>query len=454
MRKSAATLILLVSAGLLTWSAPAQEMAGGIVFARQRSFRIPFDPGEGSTRLRQLQLYVSTDQGRTWQPSATAPPDQRHFRFLADRDAYYWFAVQTQDVQGRLFPATMDGAQPSLKVVIDTTPPAVTLQPLAPRGNEVGVAWEIRDDNLDLSLPEAVRLEYRTPANPAWIPLSVPAGAAQFFWNPRSPGAVEVKLQVRDRAGNANLAGTTVQQGGAPLFESRPQQNLDNPFEQRPAAPVQLPPGTQRKLVNSKRISLGYELKEVGPSGISTVELWYTIDGRSWNKYPVRFGEDPAQKNIVFDVAGEGVYGITLVAKSGVGLGDKAPQIGDPPQIWIEVDLTRPETKLHGVLVGQGADKGKLAVTWSARDRNLAGQPITLSYAEQADGPWTTIAEKLPNTGRYVWPMPEQVPYQFHVRVEAADLAGNVGQDVTESLVKVDLSQPKVKILEVAPAGQ
>src|SRR5438093_543980 len=157
---------------------------------------------------------------------------------------------------------------------------------------------------------------------------------------------------------------------------------------------------------------------------------------------------------IVFEVAGEGVYGITLVAKSGVGLGERPPQVGDRPQLQIEVDTTKPSVRLQDVVVGQGMDKGKLSVTWSASDRNLLPEPIGISYSQTPTGPWTPIGERMVNTGRYVWNMPQQVPYQFHLRVEAVDRAGNVGEAITPHLIKVDLSQPKAKILDVSPAGQ
>ena len=58
------------------------------------------------------------------------------------------------------------------------------------------------------------------------------------------------------------------------------------------------------------------------------------------------------------------------------------------------------------------------------------------------------------NNGRYVWTMPERVPYQFHVKVEAADLAGNVGEAITSHMVKVDLAQPRVNIITVEPAAK
>jgi hypothetical protein len=182
--------------------------------------------------------------------------------------------------------------------------------------------------------------------------------------------------------------------------------------------------------------------------------LWYTQDGRSWSKYPLRFGDDPTQKNIVFDVAGEGIYGITLVAKSGVGLGVRPPQLGDRPQLWIEVDLTKPVVQIQSVTVGEGADKGKLFITWAARDKNMSRQPIHIAYSEQQAGPWTTVAERQANTGRHVWTLPERIPYQFYLRVQARDLAGNSGEAITPQMVKVDLSQPRVHILNVEPAGK
>jgi hypothetical protein len=205
-------------------------------------------------------------------------------------------------------------------------------------------------------------------------------------------------------------------------------------------------------MVNSKTIRLNYKIEEQGPSGVSSVQLWYTQDGRNWQKHQ----EIPEAKSpLVFDVHAEGLYGFTLVVRSGVGLGESPPQVGDPPQVWVEVDLTKPSVQILGVDVGRGPDKGKLTITWRAVDKNMAAQPITVSYAQQKDGPWTVIEKNLENTGRHVWQMnPSTVPYKFFVRVEAVDKAGNVGSADTEKHVIVDLAQPKGVILEVEPAGR
>jgi len=446
-------LLVLFACGLLLGTSRAQDHAApaDALFSNYRHFRIPFSAGPGKARLKQLQLFFSTDQGRTWQPAAIAAPDQEFFRFICDRDGQYWFTVQTLDQDNRYFPPSMDAAQPSLKVIVDTQPPTVQLRPLAARGQEVGVAWDVRDEHLDARQPDSLRLEYRAAGAPNWTMLPVNPLAGQHYWDPQINGQLEVRAKARDRAGNVAEAATNVGPGvgGAEPFPNAGGHEAAGPL------PAGFANATNKRLVNNRRVSLNYELEKVGPSGVASIELWFTQDGRSWNRFPLHKEESgPAPKPLVFEVNGEGIYGFTLVAKSGVGLGERPPQVGDPPQVWVEVDLTKPAVQLLGVLVGQGAEKGKLSVGWVARDKNLGRDPITLSYAEQQTGPWTAMAGKLPNSGRYVWTMPEPVPYQFYVRVEAADLAGNVGEAVTTELVKVDLAQPKVKILNVEPAGK
>ncbi len=457
MRRCSVLLIVLALCGLRPLSAPGQDVVGGVIQSRYRTFRIPFNVGSGAAQIRQVQLYVSTNQGQSWQPAANAPPDQKHFRFVAERDGLYWFAVQTLDLDNRVNPPTMQGATPSLRVMIDTVPPQVQLQALAPQGDKVGVSWDIRDENLEFIANDTVRLEYRPAGGQNWIPLNLPIGSTQLYWNPQTPGPVEVRLQARDRAGNTAQTTTNVSLAGNQGLAANPNAGGNaipgNQGFQPYVGSQEIANGPaehERKFVNSKRVTLNFELKDVGPSGVSALELWYTNNGRSWNKSPQRF-EDPKQSPITVDLEGEGIYGISLCAKSGVGLGERPPQLGDRPQLWIEVDLTKPVVQLHNVTVGNGPDKGKLTVTWSARDKNLHKKPITMSFGEKETGPWTTFAEHLDNSGRHVWTMPKEVPYQFFVKVEAVDLAGNVGEAITDGLVKVDLSTPKVKILNVEP---
>lgn len=446
-------VMCLLASGLGGADALAQEPGANVIFFQLRSFKIPFKT-EQQRGVVQVRLYVSTDQGRHWTYTAMAAPEDQQFRFSTPTDGYFWFAVQTVDTQGKPYPATEE-LRANLRVIVDTVAPTVNVQALPTRANEVGVAWTVRDDNLDLNLPDALRVEYRPAGGFNWIPLAVQPGASQVHWNPLANGPIEVRVQARDRAGNLGEDKINLQ-NGAGIGAVAP------PFSNQVGAGQGAGFGDpDRKFVNQKQISLSYDLSEVGPSGVSSVELWYTLQqGRTWNKlqdYPIDLknpNENRDVKKLAFEVNDEGVYGIKLVAKSGVGLGERPPQPGERPQFWIEVDLTKPVVQIADIKVGTGFDKGKLTIDWKATDKNLGLTPIRLSYADDKAGPWTTIADKLPNSGRYVWRMPDPHPYQFYVKVEAIDRAGNVGDAISLERVKVDLSQPKAKILEIGPGGQ
>jgi hypothetical protein len=451
MRKLS-VLPLVLLPGLLLGQGPGSLDA---TFANKREFRIPFNAGSGSQNIKELRLFVSTDQGRSWTQSSTAAPELQKFQFQADRDGTYWFSVQTLDQQGKLYPPTMSGAVASLKVIVDTQPPAVRLQPLPPRPGEVGVNWKIDDENFDPALADAVRLEFRRLGEVNWQPLLLAPGATQHYWNPNSGGTVEVRLRARDRAGNVGEGTATVSLTGAGQGYQPPSTNPNPPPAAAPESELLKLGAGERRFVRTKQVTVNCELKDFGPSGVSVVELWWTTDARSWTKkeYPVAAGDDQTRKSVAFEAQSDGVYGITLLARSGVGLGDRPPQIGERPQMWIEVDTTKPTVNLVGVVVGTGVDKGKVTVSWIAQDKNLTATPIALSYAEKMDGPWRPIADKLPNNRTYVWSLPpDGVPFQFHLKVEAIDLAGNVGEAITPNLVKVDLATPKVKIITVEPS--
>ncbi len=213
--------------------------------------------------------------------------------------------------------------------------------------------------------------------------------------------------------------------------------------------PAARPTAAMVRMVNAKRISLNYEIKDVGPSGVSTVELWYTQDGKRWDKSDAISKPRPP---FVVDLKDEGLYGLTLVARNGVGLGKRPPTIGDQPQVWVEVDVTKPVVKLLDIQPGLIGESQHLSICWKATDTNLGQRPITLSYAEQAAGPWSVIAANIENTGVYAWQLPPVAPPKFFLRVEAVDLVGNVGMAQTPDPILLDLSQPTVSIVAIEPA--
>jgi hypothetical protein len=421
----------------------AQNAEGKDTFySRYSDFKIPFNARD--PRIQDVILHCSEDKGRTWKAVATSRPGADEFRFSARHDGWYYFTVQTRDTQQRLFPPTLDQAEVGLKVCVDTQPPIVRLDAFTPREGGVGVRWDARDDNLDL---RSFQLEYRAVGAAEWTRLDAQRIAVgQHIWNPGTNAALEVRLIVRDLASNEGKQTVGILAGDRPRIagSNAPEENTGN--RGRPStSPSNL------RYVNSTKISLNYDVDNVGKSGVSVVELWMTRDGDSWNQEQTQSKREPP---FVFEVVGEGRYGFTLIARSGVGVGDPPPRRGDPPQVWVEVDTTKPVVRLERVDVGKGADSGNLTILYKASDRNITDRPITLSYAEKPDGEWKPIIKGEDNTGRYVWKMPADVPFQFYVRVEAVDKAGNIGADETTQPVAVDLSQPKVRVLDVGPASR
>ncbi len=179
------------------------------------------------------------------------------------------------------------------------------------------------------------------------------------------------------------------------------------------------------RLLNSKRVTFHYEVKDPGTSGVSTLELWGTKDLRTWKKY------EPVERKpgaLIVEVKDEGVYGFSMVARGkGEAAKDQPPHAGEAPQVWVAVDTTKPDVRLLGAELNIMSSAPGLVIRWTAKDRNLGPRPITLLYAERAEGPWSPIAANVDNSGRYEWSMPPCVPGNVYVRVQATDLMGNAG---------------------------
>jgi hypothetical protein len=280
---------------------------------------------------------------------------------------------------------------------------------------------------------------------------SVPSKAADYLPAPRIPDLPEEPTPAKSGA-VPTLSAHSATPGHKSEIKSVSGVLGDMlPLPTGPVESTEVSPSGPIRMVNDKRFSINYEVKDVGPTGVSQIELWYTSDGHDWHKAGIiHEAHSPYTANVDRD----GLYGLTMVARSGVGLGKRPPRPGDAPQVWVEVDTTKPEVKLTGLRANLGPDTHHLVIGWTATDKNLGPKPITLSYAEQADGPWTPIAANIENTSRYVWQVPKAASARIMLRVEATDLAGNVGEAQTPEPIALDLAQPTVAILGVEPASK
>lgn len=496
------------------------QIPSDVVVSNQRNHKIPFGPlsPEQRQEIREVLLFASRDQGQMWQQVASARPDQDGFVFYAPEDGLYWFRAAVTNRQGKQQPDNIAQGPPDQKMLIDSSRPLVRIVAAQRSGDDILVAWDIKEDHPDLS---SLKLEYRMKDNASqWIGVPAPAamrGEARF--KPSGPWAVELRLQLKDQAGNLGFAPAEVtgmtnvaaaRPAAVPPMPAMPPPVTPAPVtpapppDVRPSPPaptdsvhetplprqfpdrIASPPGSfgasppridphtrlvassevavpggapARKppppiqYVNMNEIMLEYELTKVGPSGIGSIELWWTQnDGQGWERYAV---DDTARPNMpsgryqrTIELQGDGVYGFALVIKSRAGLGKPPPKSGDVPEMRIEVDTTPP---VVGLFAPQADPQrpGHLLLQWTAKDTNLTAAPITLEWCERQGGNWQPIAAAQPNTGRYSWQLPDGLPYQVFLRLRARDAAGNEGIAVTPEPQLVDLSEPEGRLTNV-----
>jgi len=211
--------------------------------------------------------------------------------------------------------------------------------------------------------------------------------------------------------------------------------------------------------VNKNSITLQYKVRERPPSGLATIDLWVTRVGNKWEKHAVSFkppAEDSDTADITFDATEDGTYGFAMIATSKAGQSQPVPKSNDPPQVWVEVDTMKPTAELRAVKLAKPDDGRTIVLEWKAEDKNLETLPIIFEYAEVDPGStvplkWQELATPLPNSGRYVCAAPQLAPaaYQFHVRMNVFDKAGNIETKQFPTPISVDVVKPQVEIIDV-----
>ena len=147
------------------------------------------------------------------------------------------------------------------------------------------------------------------------------------------------------------------------------------------------------------------------------------------------------------------MYGFILIVKSRAGLGKPAPRPGDVPEIRVEVDTTPPDAKLYAP-TPDPVSADALLLRWTATDKNLPLNPITLEWSEKRDGPWMPIISDHPNTGQHKWQVPPGLPVQVFMRLRVKDLASNESTAVTQEPQLVDLSVPEAELTGVSTTSR
>lgn len=210
-------------------------------YTKNMVFHLPVDmPATTRLETKEVCLYVKQNGG-DWARVETAPATATHFTSKVSREGEYWFTLVTVSKSGKQTPADLAKAPPDriLKVVVDTTPPVLDVQPAtASEGGALDFA--IRCNAIDPNLvPESLKAVSKTDKGDR--PLEqVPGQPGLFRIRGTELLPYPVRVSVSDRAGNT--ASRDVNIGDIVKTASRPDEKF-TPTAHKIATPPALPPG-------------------------------------------------------------------------------------------------------------------------------------------------------------------------------------------------------------------
>ncbi len=484
-------LLTLLGLSLLVLLDGAVTVAAETVYTGRHALKIPFDFKDEQIRqlkATEVQLLVSTDRGKSWKTASKAKPQDRQFRYNVADNGNYWFAVRMMNAQNQ--PVQPGVPQVGLKVTVDDVPPLLELKVRELSPGRVELTWQAEDDALNL---DTLEIQYREGTDGEWKPVDAELQAVgRMDLTVGSAGTVFVAARIADQAKNevtaedqttASSSTKTPDRETEPDFSKPvatvPDQPADSDMPRiitestiaaRPVPQkigMQVPPSVivqpsqsprhsfypaGAKVVKSNIFNIGYSLDQIGPSGVGAVDLYITEDnGRSWFTY----GSDPDRKSpFSVRVDKSGQFGFTIRARSGIGLSADPPQPGNLPEMVVVVDQIAPRPKLGPLQQGQGVTHNQVQFSWVLIDADLPEQPVMLSRAYAPTGPWEPISGWIENTGRFNWAVDQSLDRPIYVRLEARDLAGNIGKVDGDQPLQIDMTTPTARIIDIETVTQ
>jgi len=206
----------------------------------------------------------------------------------------------------------------------------------------------------------------------------------------------------------------------------------------------------EQQLVDNQVFDLEYQVEDVGPSGVSAVELFVTENGgQQW----FRYGNDQDLRSLFqVDTQGEGTFGFAVRVRNGLGFIDTPPQPGQSPDIIITVDQTAPVIEMAQPSV-RADGFGTIQLSWRITDANPSPTPVRLEQSTTPNGPWSPVFDWQADQGGFQWAVRPGTPAALYFRLLARDAAGNVASTQTPQPVIVDMKKPVGRLLRVQTAS-
>jgi hypothetical protein len=192
--------------GVLAWSAAdsraqtptAPRPAPGRTYTKNTTFSLPIQMDDAvRATLTEVQLYVKSGP-HPWVLHESVAPSASFFTCKAPADGEYQFMLVTVDRIGKRSPADIEAQPPSLRVVVDTTPPALDVSASIENGAPI-LSVKMADANADLPSIQAVV----TTNDGEQRALSPAPGRPGCFLLSTADVAMHVRVAGSDLAGNS-----------------------------------------------------------------------------------------------------------------------------------------------------------------------------------------------------------------------------------------------------------
>ncbi len=416
------------------------------------------DAGDGNVRVKwsskeefvpgSLKLQYTEGADGRWKPLSVAPSAVGQTTIRSHRGTVVAVRIQLTDRANNtgtitreiMLAAASVGSQPAdgqthgpARNEVPTIVPSTNRAPVGPSPFPQVSAQAGLQPEQPRQIPAAYG-EFLSAANPPRLQMSAPSGIPSYS-TPQTP------FQSQRVAVGASAVGMPPVQPWRLLGQRSVMSNPD--------IPIALSGQPISQLVSDSVFNIAYTVEDIGPSGVSSVELFVTEDnGQQWFRYA---NDTDLQSPMQVDVLGEGTFGFAIRVRNGVGFIDPPPQPGDRPEIVVTVDRTAPTVEL---LVPHVHVNGSASVRLGWRVLDSQSTAIRLEWATTASGRWVPVFDWQADCGGYEWLVSPNMPHSLHFRLLARDAAGNIGSAQTSQPVIIDLKRPTARMIGVQPVTQ
>jgi hypothetical protein len=428
---------------VITVDAPAggEKWVGGT--AHNINFRFS-DPS--GIKASSLSAWYSTDNGLTYSNLITSG--------ATVSSPYSWTLpsnVSTTEVKVRLqitdnsLNQNIGTGESAQKFTIDSTAPAVTV--IQPNGGETitgnsatyEVKWVVTEECGLAANPITIR--YSKNSGATWILITNEANTGSYIWTLPNIDTIEARVSV-EAVNLVGLVGTDKSNNDFTILSDF----------QGPNITVDAPSGSGYVWKGGTTHYITFEATD--PSGIkqNSLSAWYSTDGGQTYSNLITSGASTVSPYTSWTLP---TNVSTTDVKVRLQLTDNSlnQNVGTGESAKFTIDSTAPAVTViqpnGGDLLSGNNSISSEVIMWTATDEcGLANNPITIRYSTNSGATWTQIAANEINDGSYTWTVPHINTTTARVSVEATNLVGLVGTDMSDNdfLISSDATGPSVTV--------